>query len=61
VIESLIESFFDIGFQPIGWAVLKVVTFGRYQGFRPEDIHLEGTLGFITVAAIGYGVYRLVF
>lgn len=60
MIQLVIGALFDSGFQAIGWGVLKAVTFGRYQGFRPEDIHLEGTLGFITFAAIAYGVFRLV-
>lgn len=61
MIQAVIETIFDVGFQGIGWAVLKGVTFGRYRGFRPEDIHLEGTVGFATVALAGYGVYWLLF
>jgi hypothetical protein len=61
MIQAMIESIFDVGFQGIGWGVLKAVTLGRYQGFRPEDLHLEGTLGFMTVAALGYGLYWLAF
>jgi hypothetical protein len=61
MIQVMIETLFDSGFQAIGWAVLKGVTFGRYQGFRPEDIHIEGTLGFATVALACYGLYWLVF
>ena len=40
---------------------MKAVTFGRYRGFQPEDILFEGTLGFVTLVAVGYGVYRLIF
>lgn len=61
MIQAVIETLFDFGFQGIGWAVLKGITFGRYQGFRPEDILFEGTLGFATVALACYGVYWLVF
>lgn len=61
MIQAVIETIFDVGFQGIGWAVLKGVTFGRYQGFQPEDILIEGTLGFATIALAWYGVYRLVF
>jgi hypothetical protein len=61
----MLELFFEVvsgsGLQAIGWAVLKVVTFGRYRGFQPEDIILEGSLGFATVAVVGYGAYRWVF
>lgn len=61
MIQAVIETIFDVGFQGIGWAVLKGITFGRYQGFQPEDILIEGTLGFATVALACYGVYWLVF
>lgn len=61
MIQAAIEMIVDVGFQGIGWAVLKGLTFGRYQGFQPEDILIEGTLGFATVALACYGVYRLVF
>jgi hypothetical protein len=61
MLQAVIETVFDVGFQGIGWAVLKGVTFGRYRGFQPEDILFEGTLGFVTVALVGYGVYWLVF
>jgi len=61
----MLELFFEVvisnGLQAIGWAVLKVVTFGRYRGFQPEDIVLEGSLGFATVGAVGYGAYRWFF
>jgi hypothetical protein len=61
----MLEFFFEVvirsGLQAIGWAVLKVVTFGRYRGFQEEDIILEGSLGFATVAAVGYGAYRWFF
>jgi hypothetical protein len=61
----MLEFFFgvviDSGLRAIGWAVLKVVTFGRYRGFQPEHILREGSLGFATVAVVGYGAYRWVF
>jgi hypothetical protein len=40
---------------------MKGVSFGRYRGFQPEDVVLEATLGFITLSAVGYGVYRWFF
>jgi hypothetical protein len=61
MIQAVIETIFDVGFQGIGWAVLKGITFGRYRGFQPEDLHLEGTVGFATVALVCYGVYWLLF
>lgn len=61
MLESLAGIVIDSGLQTVGWAVMKAVTFGRYRGFQPEDILFEGTLGFVTLAAVGYGVYRLIF
>lgn len=62
---AMLELFFEVvvssGLQAIGWAVLKVVTFGRYRGFQPENIFLEGSLGFVTLAAVGYGAYAWFF
>ena len=58
----MLELFFEVVIrgvlQAIGWAVLKVVTFGGYRGFQEDDIILEGPLGFAAVAAVGYGAYR---
>ena len=51
----------DSGLQAVGWAVMKGVSFGRYRGFQPEDVVLEATIGFITLSAVGYGVYRWLF
>jgi hypothetical protein len=48
----------DGGLQAIGWAVMKGLTFGRYRGFRAEDILFEGLLGFATVSVLAYGAYR---
>ncbi|HQX82446.1 MAG TPA: hypothetical protein PKW63_11855 [Vicinamibacterales bacterium] len=61
MLESLAAIVIDSGLQTVGWAVMKAVTFGRYRGFQPEDILFEGTLGFVTLVAVGYGVYRLIF
>jgi len=51
----------DTGLQAVGWAVLKGISFGRYRGFRAEDIVLEGTIGFAILAAVVYGSYRVLF
>jgi hypothetical protein len=48
----------DSGLQGVGWGVMKGITLGRYRGFQPDDVLFEGTLGFITVSLVGYGVYR---
>lgn len=61
MLDGLAGVVIDTGLQAVGWAVLKAVTLGRYQGFQPEDVLLEATLGFATIALVGYGVYRWVF
>ena len=57
MLEFVFEVVISNGLQAIGWAVLKVVSFGRYRGFQPEDIALECSLGFATLAVVGYGAY----
>jgi hypothetical protein len=58
MIQSIIEIIIEYGFQAVGWAVLKTVTLGRYQGFTSDDMLREGALGLVTVLAVGYGFYR---
>jgi hypothetical protein len=58
MIQSIIEVIVEYGFQAVGWAVLKAVTLGRYQGFTPDETLREGALGLATVMAVGYGIYR---
>jgi hypothetical protein len=58
MLELVGSIFVDGGLQAIGWAVMKAVTFGRYSGFRPEDILFEGLLGFATVCVFAYGAYH---
>ena len=57
MLEFVFHVVISTGLQAIGWAVLKVVSFGRYRGFQPEDVALEGSLGFATLAVVGYGAY----
>lgn len=61
MLELLASGIVDCGLQGIGWGVMKVVTFGRYRGFQPEDILFEGLLGFATVSVVCYTAYRLLF
>ena len=61
MLDTVAGIVIDSGLQAVGWGVRKIVTFGRYQGFKPEDVLLEATLGFATLAALGYGIYRWVF
>lgn len=58
MIQSMIEVIIESGFQAVGWAVLKTVTLGQYQGFTPDDMLREGALGLATVMAACYAVYR---
>lgn len=58
LMQWFIEVIVEQGFQTVGWAVLKVVTFGRYQGYTEEDRLPEGALGFAVVLAVAYGIYR---
>lgn len=61
MVETVFGVIVHSGFQALGWAALKVVTAGRYQGFQPEDILVEGTLGFVITAGVLYGVYQILF
>jgi hypothetical protein len=38
---------------------MKAVSFGRYQGFRPEDIVFEGLMGFVTLSLVCFGAFWL--
>ena len=60
MIQALVETIFECGFQAVGWAVLKAATLGRYQGFASDDMLREGAPGLLTVVVIGYAIYRLV-
>ena len=60
MIQALVETIFEYGFQAVGWAVLKVATLGRYRGFTSDDMLREGALGLLTVVVIGYAIYRWV-
>jgi hypothetical protein len=58
MIQAIVETIVEYGFQGVGWAVLKVVTLGRYRGFESDDMLREGALGLLTVLAAGYAIYR---
>jgi hypothetical protein len=61
MLDLLASVIIDTGLRAVGWGVMKGVSFGRYRGFQPEDVVLEATLGFITLSAVGYCVYRWFF
>lgn len=58
MIQSIIEVVIEYGFQTVGWAMLKVVTLGRYQGFTSDNMLREGALGLVTVLLAGYAIYQ---
>jgi hypothetical protein len=58
MLQSLVESILDYGPRLVGWAFLKSVTFGRYQGARTEDTLHEGATGLAVIAIVSYAVYR---
>jgi hypothetical protein len=60
MIQAIIEAIIQYGFQSVGWAVMKIVTLGRYRGFNSDDMLSEGALGFATILLVGYGTYRWV-
>ncbi len=57
MIEVIVESVVEFVPRAIGWSVLKLVTLGRYRGFRDEDRLVEGAVGLLTIAAACYGLY----
>jgi hypothetical protein len=60
MIQGIVEVIIEYGFQSVGWAVMKIVTLGRYRGFKSDDMLREGALGLATVLAVGYAIYRWV-
>lgn len=60
MLDALAWVVIDGGLQSIGWAVLKVITFGRYRSVQPDNMLFEGLLGATTVFIVCYGVYRWV-
>ncbi len=61
MVELLASIVIDTGLRAVGWGVMKGGSFGWYRGGQPEDVALEATLGFVTLAVVGYGVYRWLF
>jgi hypothetical protein len=59
MIDGLAEGLLEIVPRAIGWAVLKVVTLGRYRGFQKEDLLLEGGVGLLAIAGATWLAYRL--
>jgi hypothetical protein len=40
-----------------GYGALRAVSFGRYRGGRPEDMHLEGAAGLGIALLLMFAVY----
>jgi hypothetical protein len=57
MLQAIAECVIDYGLQGVGWAVLKMVTFGRYRGFRTQDLLVEGSVGVLTLAGITWVAY----
>ena len=59
--QAIVEGVVELVPRAIGWAFLKVVTLGRYRGFRNEDLVAEGGIGLVVIACIcllGYSWWR---
>ena len=41
----------------LGWALLKLLTLGRYRGGQPADALAEGSVGFVLIVAVAILVY----
>ena len=50
MLEHIVVSAVEFLPRLAGWSFLKVVTLGRYRGFRSEDLLLEGSLGLALIA-----------
>lgn len=51
--QAIVEAIVEFVPRATGWAVLKLVTLGRYRGFGQNDLLLEGGVGLATIALIG--------
>ena len=58
MLEAIAEGVVMFVPQATGWGVLKLVTFGRYRGFREKDTLFEGGIGLATIAAVCFVAYR---
>jgi hypothetical protein len=55
--QLLIEAIIEFVPRAIGWAVLKLVTLGRYRGWGHDDLLLEGGVGLVVIAGISLAVF----
>ncbi len=60
MIQAIVEGIIEYGLQSVGWAAMKIVTLGRYRGFKSDDMLREGALGLAIVLAVGYTIYQWV-
>ena len=52
MITAIVEGVIEFVPRVIGWSCLKLLTLGRYRGFREEDVLVEGGLGLAAVAGL---------
>lgn len=55
--QAIIEGIVEFVPRAVGWAVLKLVTLGRYRGFRQEDLLVEGGIGLAAIAGLCFVAY----
>ena len=58
MIQAIIEGVIEFIPRAIGWAFLKLVTLGRYRGFRSDDLLIEGGLGLALIAGLCFFGYH---
>ena len=56
----LMEAVLEGGIQVVGWAILKIVTLGRYKMRGESDLDFQGIVGFAAIVLAGYLTYRLI-
>jgi hypothetical protein len=56
-VTFIIETLLDLVLRSIGWAVLKIVTLGRYRGWGRDDLLVEGAVGLSAIALAIYLAY----
>lgn len=50
--QTIVEGIIEFVPRVTGWAVLKLLTLGRYRGFGSDDLLLEGGVGIATIALL---------
>jgi hypothetical protein len=58
MVQAIVQEVIAFVPRAIGWAFLKLVTLGRYRGFRDDDLLLEGGVGVGLIAGLCFLGYR---